>query len=407
MRWPRAELWAPFVVGLVIGGGLWNLQRFRNRVERYETARLRHLSLLVGLTLSQLPDKERRSFLERVVRSETAVYAIWVDASGTLQGAATAFPGYLPLRAPSRTVAPDLRARKTPLGTVLEIRTPLPEGDTLFLGTPYFLVESWLQPLYTQGVLTLLSMGVLLAALLWLGIRKERAEEARRQLASRIQQERSQHAAFVRLAREVAHEMKTPLSVISLSLQHMERESDPDRLAPFIQTLRSQVDTLVQRVQTLLDQETPLSLNQEPISTTDMMQQLERLFAPAAAEKRVSLQVEVEPGTLYGDREWLLQALVNAFQNALEAAPPGSTITLRCRHSREGWTCSIQDQGPGIPPDQADLVFLPGYSSKPGGTGIGLSVVRRVVEAHGGKVWMEHPPEGGTRLMMHFPDRHL
>jgi signal transduction histidine kinase len=199
--------------------------------------------------------------------------------------------------------------------------------------------------------------------------------------------------------------MKTPLSVISLSLQHMERESDPDRLAQFIQTLRSQVDTLVQRVQTLLDQETPLSLNPEPISTTDMMQQLERLFAPAAAEKRVSLQVEVDPGTLYGDREWLFQALVNALQNALEAAPSGSTIVLRCRHSREGWTCSIQDQGPGIPPEQADLVFLPGYSSKPGGTGIGLSVVRRVVEAHGGKVWMEHPSEGGTRLMMHFPDR--
>jgi len=394
----------PFLVGMVIGGGLWNLQRFRNRVLTYETGRLQHLSLLAALTLPQLSPEKREGFLEQLVRSESAVYALLLDQDGTVLYATTAFPGYLPVHAPAREMAPGLRQRRTPLGTVLEIRTPLPPSDTLVLGTPFFLVEVWLQPLYAQGVLTLFVLGGLLAGLLWVGLRKERAEQARRQLEARIQQERIRHEAFVRLAREVAHEMKTPLSVISLSLQHLERQSDPERVRQHLHTLREQVETLVRRVQTLLDQQTPLRLHISPVSTKDLFQQLERLFRPAASEKQVQLQLQADPGTLHVDRSWLIQALVNAFQNALDVSPPGSTITLTCRRVHGGWELVLQDQGPGVPADKQELVFLPGYSEKPGGTGIGLSVVKRVVEAHGGRVRIENHPQGGARLMLYFPE---
>lgn len=99
-------------------------------------------------------------------------------------------------------------------------------------------------------------------------------------------------------------------------------------------------------------------------------------------------------------------ALFNLLHNAAQAAP-GKTITVELaeevRDQRPGWRIAVCDQGAGIAPEIADKLFTPFFSTRPGGTGLGLSVARHIAMQHGGALSVQPNPQGGARFILWLP----
>jgi two-component system sensor kinase FixL len=135
----------------------------------------------------------------------------------------------------------------------------------------------------------------------------------------------------------------------------------------------------------------------------ELAQDVVALVRAEATSKRVVIELSV-PGTLppvRADRVHLSQVLLNLIMNAIEAVTAHAGVQRRvCVEARVGadrcCEISVTDTGPGIPPDQLDRIFEPFVTAKPNGMGIGLSISRSIVEAHGGKLWAENGTRGAT-----------
>ena len=103
------------------------------------------------------------------------------------------------------------------------------------------------------------------------------------------------------------------------------------------------------------------------------------------------------------DRDHLKQVLLNLVVNALQAMGAGGTLTLGARAERERVTLVVADTGPGLAPDVLARVFDPYFTTKPGGLGLGLTIARRIAEAHGGALEVESRPGEGTRFLLSLP----
>lgn len=130
-----------------------------------------------------------------------------------------------------------------------------------------------------------------------------------------------------------------------------------------------------------------------------------RLAAASAGERRINLQLEVTPPTLKvnADAELLAQALLNLLRNAIRATADTEQPMIRFALGRQGRgqvRIEIRDNGPGIPEDRRDDIFLPFYTTHKGGSGVGLSFARQVALAHGGSISAADAPEGGAMLLM-------
>lgn len=122
---------------------------------------------------------------------------------------------------------------------------------------------------------------------------------------------------------------------------------------------------------------------------------------------RICLDASGAPGVLPLPAALLRQAVYNLVQNAIEASPPGETVTVRARAGDGRFCLSVRDRGPGVPPALRDRIFEPFTSTtgrlKAGGMGLGLTLVRRPVDALGGTVEIHSPPDGGAEFRVHLP----
>jgi len=130
-----------------------------------------------------------------------------------------------------------------------------------------------------------------------------------------------------------------------------------------------------------------------------------RLAVASAGDRQVDMRIEVSPPThkINADPELLAQALLNLLRNAVRATNDSDQPMIRFAISRQGRGQSrieIRDNGPGIPPDRRDDIFLPFYTTHRGGSGVGLSFARQVALAHGGSISAGEAPEGGASLLM-------
>jgi signal transduction histidine kinase len=139
-----------------------------------------------------------------------------------------------------------------------------------------------------------------------------------------------------------------------------------------------------------------------------------RVLSPELRERGVVLETELSTlgeGTLMGCRAELQGALMNLLYNAMEATPQGGTLKVRT-----SWNSArrpdilrihVADQGPGIPPESRERIFQPFYTTKDGGTGLGLSQALRSVREHGGRLYLARRSEmlGGTEFVMELPAR--
>jgi signal transduction histidine kinase len=204
----------------------------------------------------------------------------------------------------------------------------------------------------------------------------------------------------------VAHEVRNPLQSLSLLTSVARGENDPVARDAVLQSIEEEILGLEGVVRRFLRNSGPLRISRSECDVVKLLGQAVSLASPEARKRKVSLLVQA-PGALpmRGDGTLLRRAIENLLFNAIEfagQAPPGQ-VTATLWSTGGGVYLSVDDDGPGIEPADADRIFQPYFSSRPGGTGLGLALCRQVFEAHGGHIRVEGSPMGGARFVANFP----
>ena len=230
-------------------------------------------------------------------------------------------------------------------------------------------------------------------------------------MAANLQMAEEQRRSLVA---DVAHELRTPLSNIQGYLEAVrDRLLEPDEAT--LNIIYQQVLHVVQLVEDLrllaLAEAGALRLHREPGSMSDLLRHAVEAFRPRAETKGVGLSLRVSPELpeVELDQTRIAQVVANLLDNALFHTPSGGTVTVSATSSDSRVTVSVADTGTGIPPQDLDQLFERFYRVDPsrtratGGTGLGLTIARQLVEAHGGSIGVESAPGQGSRFFFDLP----
>jgi signal transduction histidine kinase len=140
-------------------------------------------------------------------------------------------------------------------------------------------------------------------------------------------------------------------------------------------------------------------------SVREELETIVTLVAKDAQDRGVALHLETNPedAIVRGDGEKLRQAFLNIVINALQATPAGGRVSITLNKGDSGLVISFRDSGSGIAPDNLQRIFEPFYTTKTDGTGLGLAVTRKIIEAHGGKLAIESEAGQGTTVSVSLP----
>ncbi len=216
---------------------------------------------------------------------------------------------------------------------------------------------------------------------------------------------------------DIAHELRTPISVLAGEIQALQdgvRTVDAERLASLqaeCQRLRALVDDLYQLA---LSDAGALSYRFEPVDLAQLIREAARTHAGVMRDAGLTLIENAVPATATmarGDAARLRQLLDNLLGNALRYTDRPGQVVMALDPVPNGWRLRIDDSAPGVSDEALPHLFERLYRAEPsrsrrhGGAGLGLSICRNIVEAHGGTITAAHSPEGGLRIELVLPDR--
>ena len=210
----------------------------------------------------------------------------------------------------------------------------------------------------------------------------------------------------------VSHDLRNPLNAATLAaslLQTSETLSDDEREQ--VETIRVSARRMSRLIEDLLDVTRleggkRLPIDPAPVAVTAIFDEVQELFKSQAAAASVTLQIHkaMSLPPVRADRHRVMQVLSNLIGNALKFTPKGGVIAARAEQVTDREVqFTISDTGPGIPREHQDRVFSPYWQAKRAermGAGLGLPIAKGIVEAHGGRIWVESEPGEGTRF--HF-----
>ncbi len=239
---------------------------------------------------------------------------------------------------------------------------------------------------------------------------------SRRMLARSIELEKrareAERLAHVgRLAGGLAHEIKNPLSTININLQLLEedwaRVDTPEgrRLRSKIQLLRREVRRLEEILSDFLRFAREPELQRQPCDVNELVGDVLDFIGPEAHSQGIQVRRAFAPDLplCLLDADLMKQALLNLFVNAQQAMPDGGELMVRTARTRDGVRVDITDTGVGIPEDEIEKIFQVYYSTKKGGTGLGLPTAQRIIENHGGELRVQSEVGKGTNFQILLP----
>jgi signal transduction histidine kinase len=204
----------------------------------------------------------------------------------------------------------------------------------------------------------------------------------------------------------VAHEVKNPLNSMRLWLEvlkaNMPVEPEPQQA---VKMLDSEIDRLDRAVKTFLNFTKPVELNLEETDLRVLLEEVLDAARPSIAKASVELRADLAsdcPPVLV-DRQLVHQAVLNLLINASEFTDSGGAIMLALRRAGEFAEISVQDSGRGIPAGDQKKIFQLFFTTRPGGTGIGLANTFRFVQLHNGRIEFESETGRGTIFRVKFP----
>lgn len=220
-----------------------------------------------------------------------------------------------------------------------------------------------------------------------------------------------QYTEIARLAGALAHEIKNPLSTIRLNMDLLAEDFD-DPQSPAQRRALAKVQVVqreCQRLQDLLDDFLSFAkvrrLKIEPGSLNQLVQQVLGFFQPKAQQSQIDVIdfLAADLPTVLLDREALYAALLNLILNAQQAMPNGGQLVVRTSPTVDGVALDLIDTGCGMNEDTRSKIFEAFYSTKPGGSGLGLPIARKIIEAHGGEISVQSEVGRGTQFTIKLP----
>ncbi|HUK55359.1 MAG TPA: ATP-binding protein [Nitrospiria bacterium] len=216
------------------------------------------------------------------------------------------------------------------------------------------------------------------------------------------------------LAARVAHEIKNPLNSIGLIIDHIRDRFAPaghperEKFMDLSTNMQREVDRLNKIVEGFLRSAKPTSLSRQPTDFNGLIDETLASIAPEVDQQQVKIYREYQGNLpkLWVDYHQLRQALLNLLINALQAMPNGGELHLSTSVSNNGTEAvavSVRDTGCGIPPENLPQLFGPYFTTKERGFGLGLSIVERIVQEHGGRIKVESRVGEGSVFTLLFP----
>ena len=217
-------------------------------------------------------------------------------------------------------------------------------------------------------------------------------------------------AALGRLTSGVAHEVKNPLNAMMIHVELLKErlEDSGVDVKKSLEVIGGEIRRLDRVVQGFLKFMRPQELTLKPVDLNAMLQSVCALLEAESLRHGVRFVLDLDAAlpAVSADEELLRQAFINIVQNAVQAMPSGGGVRIRTRPEEVDWVrVTVTDQGVGIAPEDVDKIFKLYYTSKPGGSGIGLSVVYRIVQLHDGTVEAKSELGRGTAVIVRLPVR--
>ena len=210
----------------------------------------------------------------------------------------------------------------------------------------------------------------------------------------------------------VAHDLRTPLTRLRAIAEHALASEDPDRMREALADCLEEADRVTAMLHALMDiseaETGTMALRREPVAIAELVRQTVDLYEDAAEERGITIETQVDDAPVLPlDRARMRQVLANLLDNAVKYSPDGGRVHIQARHAAGFATVTVEDQGPGIPADEIPRVWERLYrgdrSRSTRGLGLGLSLVRAIVRAHGGQVDVRSVVGAGSRFEVTLP----
>ena len=214
-----------------------------------------------------------------------------------------------------------------------------------------------------------------------------------------------------RLLARLAHEIRNPLSSIDVHVQLLEEDlaevapTAREKVGPRLEIIHGELHRLENVVRQFLRLASPSAVELAPTNMGEIVQHVCNLLQPEAATRQIHIKALV-PHTLpeiAADADQITQAMLNLTINALQAVEQSGTIEIAASPANECIIIEVTDSGPGIPPDRLNAIFEPYFTTKPGGSGIGLWIAQQIVLAHKGTIQASNVAGGGARFTVRLP----
>ncbi|MEN3045967.1 MAG: ATP-binding protein [Candidatus Hydrothermales bacterium] len=214
-------------------------------------------------------------------------------------------------------------------------------------------------------------------------------------------------SAIGRVAAHMAHEIKNPLASISVGIEYIYStlsENDPKK--KHLGVILREISRLDRLIKNLLSFARRPPLKRKKINLKDMIEELSIFFSQELSEKKIELKLILpeEDIIAFVDEDQMREVMENLIRNAIEAMPDGGRLTISLGEKKGGTIfISVEDTGVGIEPSELIHIFEPFYTTKKGGSGLGLSIVHKILEDHGAKISVESEKGKGTKFLIDLP----
>lgn len=222
-----------------------------------------------------------------------------------------------------------------------------------------------------------------------------------------IEQERL--AAAGEMFARLAHNIRNPLgSIRGLAEATVQQRADDAQTVECQRRIISTVDRFEKWLRDMQQSVSPMSLNLQPVAIREPIDSVTTALGPLFDRRGVGLEVEIDPRVdqVLLDAGHFEQGLAAIVTNAIQASAAGQRVRIEVSPADppDGrWQITVADEGPGVPPEIRDKIFLPCFTTKPDGHGLGLAMANKVVKIHGGDLTFQSLPGRGTRFVALFP----
>jgi signal transduction histidine kinase len=240
------------------------------------------------------------------------------------------------------------------------------------------------------------------------------AEIAERERLEKAKLQAERLAMVGTIAAQVAHEVRNPLGSITLNLDLIAKEiTKLGKAGPFpVQeghTLVNEMREEVRRIQRVIEDYLRFArlpkLHRKPVNLNDLLKKKLSFMDLAFQNALVELDTEFDLAlkTINADPEQLWQAILNLLQNSLEAMPAGGTVAVSTRCENGQALLRVTDTGRGMTEEQQEHLYVPFFTTKPGGTGLGLPLTQRILNEHGARIECASSAGSGSTFTIYFP----